>query len=400
MKRIAYFVIFLLANTVQLSHASDLVHGQYTSICAPLNEARRDAPNPTDGQISRAAGCKNYKKEDHGPDCKQCGNGQFVCRGTARVWCPADEKIDQQRTEREAQEKLAREKADRERAEKAAAAKAAKAKADQQRSEREALEELARQKANRDRAEKIAAAKAAKEKSAREKADRDAQPQAARSKAGEQRPAREVKSEPAARPARAAENNPVDDAFSRMERQTGRAPTSSVRDIDGAFGKLEASRAEQVRVATVATQACQAKMKQVATCFEQSKCAPGGEQVTEAVCRTIPKMPEYGAAGCQSTCEQKNADRYPGAQGGNRSWWTSKCEKECRPVIERADAIYDRERAEWRSKWSALEKKCDSSAAERNRAATCQAQFQKTCNPQGISLESCIKERMARSTGG
>ncbi len=69
--------------------ASQLVHGGYTTMCAPLSEAERNAPTPTDGQIRKELGCKNYKAVDDGPDCKRCSKGhdKFVCRGTVQAQC-------------------------------------------------------------------------------------------------------------------------------------------------------------------------------------------------------------------------------------------------------------------------------------------------------------------------
>ena len=151
-----------------------------------------------------------------------------------------EEKAARDRTERELAAKQEKEdavKAAKGRAEKELAAKQEKEKEEKATKGRAEQELLAKQKkgleekAVRDRAEREIAAKQEKEsaaKVAKARAEKDA-----RAKQEERKP---------------PERNSIDDAFAKMEKQTGKAPAARAGSIDSEFGKLEAYRAEQERL--------------------------------------------------------------------------------------------------------------------------------------------------------
>ena len=116
------------------------------------------------------------------------------------------------------------------------------------------------EKAAKARAEKEAKAKEAKDKSEREKAERAVQQKAAKEKAAQERAEQTAKSaaeQAGKKKLPAAQSNSIDDAFSKMEKQTGKMPTAKTGNIDAEFEKMAAYRVEQERLRLVALKARQ-----------------------------------------------------------------------------------------------------------------------------------------------
>ncbi len=175
--------------------------------------------------------------------CTSCGSNGFKCKVTQAVYICTN------------MQKERAEKAAKERAEKEARDKEAKDKADRVKAERELQRKLAKEKSDREHAEKVAKAKVAKEKANREKLERETRQKADKLQAEKEAKVLTDHAKEKKRPP--VENNSIDDAFSKMEKQTGKSPTGKTENIDTEFEKMEAYRVEKERLRLIALKARQ-----------------------------------------------------------------------------------------------------------------------------------------------
>lgn len=261
--------------------------------------------------------CKNPRKENEEKAAKARAEKEAADKA-------AKGKADREKAEREAMQKLAKEKADRERAEKEAAAKAAKEKTDRELAAKKAKEKADKDKADQERAEKEAIAKAAREnadreaaeKRAKDKADKESKDKADRERADKIAKDKEAAKTKAAQAADkkkpATEANPIDDAFARMEAQTGRSSVTKTGNIDDEFEKVERYRSEQERLRIAAAKARQEREAATQFCESAFKVQEGcvqtacGRKPSETICTQSrqdeipPCVPRY-PSDCQGS---------------------------------------------------------------------------------------------------
>lgn len=80
--------MFLFVLVIPTGFAAEIVHGSYSLVCWPYNQALEYAPKPGYGKIKRELQCERIEIIATGADdCKQCGNGQYKCRGYAEAVC-------------------------------------------------------------------------------------------------------------------------------------------------------------------------------------------------------------------------------------------------------------------------------------------------------------------------
>lgn len=207
--------------------------------------------------------------------CFQCGKSdQYKCKVTQAVFaCESmkkenEEKAAKARAEKELAVKLAKEKADQERVDQLKKQKEIEEKAAKAREEKELAAKLAKEKADREKADQLKKQKEIEEKAAKVREEKElAAKQAKEMKA----PAHDsiddafanldkAKGGGKAKPGGKAikqggSGNSIEDAFSGMERQTGKVPTAKTGNIDNEFEKVETYRVEQERLRIAALKA-------------------------------------------------------------------------------------------------------------------------------------------------
>lgn len=283
------FFLGAICSTPAFSQTETVVAQGRTDVCYESRDmairlARVDATNDANREC-RALGIGwSYSGMQFAgyEQCFSCKSAGFKCAVTQAIHIctnpqkEREEKAAKARAEKEAADKAAKAKADeiaaklrvekaaKERAEKEAAAKAAKARAEQiAQKERE-------EKAARERAASEAAAKAARAEQIARKQREDAVAKERADKEAASKAANAAAEQAAKNKARAAEKNSIDDAFARMEKQTGKAPASNVTGIDAAFSKMEVDRVERARVAARRegyTRLCEEAISEQQACF-------------------------------------------------------------------------------------------------------------------------------------
>lgn len=257
---LAGFAAFLVAacSTPAFSQTETVVAQGRTDACyedrdMAIRLARVDATNDAN-RACRALGIGwSYSGMQFAgyEQCFSCNSAGVKCAVTQAVHICTN-------PQKEREEKAAKERAEKEAAAKARAAQIAQKDREEKAARERATSEVAAKAA---RAEQIAR-KQRKDTVAKERADKEAASKAAN-----------VAAEQVAKnKARVAEKNSIDDAFAKMEKQTGKGPASNIAGIDAAFSRMEADRVERVRVAARRegyTRSCEKAISEQRACFEE-----------------------------------------------------------------------------------------------------------------------------------
>lgn len=140
---------------------------------------------------------------------------------------------------------------------------------------------------------------------------------------------------------------------------------------------------------------CQNALRQINSCYAKTGCSRPAENPSPEECQSIPPYPQIPIANTLvltkvpqpgDICYNEDDE----CRAAKAEWAAKKEERRREEVYE-----IEQQQAEWKAEYGSLSATCRERNQERNAFASCQKQYDATCNPQGLNtVEDCINEQV------